>query len=72
MQYYGYKALSGTVSIPLHSGISTSTTIEESSTNRQFTTFTCEIPVPGVTIINRPLRLCSSAGKNEYNKNNDR
>ena len=28
--------------------------------------------VPGVTIINKRLRLCSSAGKNKYNKLNGR
>ena len=71
MQYYGYKALSGTVSIPLHSGISISTIIEEQSTNRQITSFivlTCGIPLQEVTIINKRLILCSSAGKNKYNK----
>ena len=63
MQYYGYKALSGPVSIPLHSRISISTIIEEQSTNRQITSFivlTCGIPLQEVPI--------NSAGKNKYNK----
>ena len=45
----GLQALAGLLSIPLHSGISTSTIIEEQSTNRRITTFTCGIPVPTVT-----------------------
>ena len=73
MQYYGYKALSGPVSIPLHSSISISTIIEEQSTIRQITSFIvliCGIPLQEVTIINKRLILCSSAGKNKYNKYN--
>ena len=46
----GLQALAG-LFIPLHNGITTSTSIEEPSANRQITTFTCGMSVPGITII---------------------